>query len=360
MVHSFYLIKPRLTKFDIFYKVYVTDTSFYFIKIGGQFHNRYAYEKQIPVLFEILFWYWLKKTEKKQTALEAEYDNKVNNNEVSELLQKEYNFSINSTEIKNIVINTAATFHTGFRDNGTILFTLTNGETHKFIIPETISRVAINKSIKEVQPELSIQYDGEKWETNNEHIPQPEENTLSKRIRKFLFGDSDLLLDINAKLSRFGKILNITWFIFLIVSIVTSDSFVFPYLVKTLPIIILVLVCMIILFRKEFGLQRYIQLGITVIMMLLSHEWVDLPFYLKHEYKVAEGVPSKFEFHSARKSPDYWEVVVDDVTFSMPDDIKEEYSHRWFVIRYLPYSKFILDYEILTREETRKKLQMLK
>jgi hypothetical protein len=358
MIQSFYLIKPRLTQSDIFYKVYVTDTSFYFIRIGGQLHNRYAYEKQIPVLIEILFWYWFKKAEKKQAALEVEYDNQVNNNQVTELLRKEHNFSIHSTEIKNIVINTAGTFHTGFQDNGTILFTLTNGETYKFIIPETVSRMSIKKSIKEVQPELSIQYDGEKWETNNEHIPQPEENTLSKRIRKFLFGDSDFLLDINTKLSWFGKILNVIWYVFLIVSIVILGTFV-PYLVKAVPIIILALSCIIILFRKEFGLQRYFQLAITIIMMLLSHEWVDLPSYFKHEYKVAEGIPSKFEFHSVRKGPDYWEVVVNDVKFSMPSDIKEEYSHRWFVIRYLPHSKFILDYEILTREETRKKLEVL-
>jgi hypothetical protein len=360
MIRSFYLIKPRLTKSDIFYKVYVTSTSFYFIKIGGQFHNRYAYERKILVLFEILFWYWFKKTEKKQAALEAEYDKKVNNNQMDALLQKKHNFSINSTEIKDIAINKEATFHTGYEDNGTILFTLTNGTTHKFIIPETVSRPSIKKSIKEAQPELPIQYDEEnEEEEHNEYTPQPKESTLSERIRKLIFGDSLLsdLLDINAKLSLFGKILNIFWFILLIISLLTSYSSL--YLARSLPIVILAFISIIILFRKEFGLQRYFRLTITAIMMMLSYEWIDLPSYLKHEYKVAEGIPSKFEFHSPRRGPDYWEVEVEDVNFYIEEDLKEEFSDRWFVIHYLPYSKFILDYEILTREETRKKLQML-
>jgi hypothetical protein len=86
-------------------------------------------------------------------------------------------------------------------------------------------------------------------------------------------------------------------------------------------------------------------------MMLLSQEWVDLPSYLKGEYKVVEGVPSEFEFRSPRHGPRHWEVVVDDVKFSMPEKIKEEYFDRWFVIRYLPHSKFIIDYKILTNEE---------
>jgi predicted RNase H-like HicB family nuclease len=52
---------------------------------------------------------------------------------------------------------------------------------------------------------------------------------------------------------------------------------------------------------------------------------------------------------------------VDDVEFSMPENIiNERFSNRWFVIYYLPHYKFILDYKILTEEETRKKLQMLK
>jgi hypothetical protein len=87
---------------------------------------------------------------------------------------------------------------------------------------------------------------------------------------------------------------------------------------------------------------------------------VDLPSYIKQDYKVVEGVPSVFEFHQPRSGSRYWEIVVDGVEFYMPENINERFSDRWFVVRYLPHSKFILDYKILTEEETRKKLQMLK
>lgn len=197
-----------------------------------------------------------------------------------------------------------------------------------------------------------------KDETRNENI------SLPKRIWNFMWGDSPLpqLLDINTKLRPFDKILNVTWFIFLIISAGTSLlSIRIPmYLIITLPILILALCCMIILFRKEFGKQRFIHLALTIFMMLLSQEWVDLPSYLKHEYKVVEGVPSEFEFRSSRHSPRHWEVVVDDVKFSMPENIKEESFKGWFVIRYLPHSKFIIHYKILTKAETRTERQTLK
>lgn len=156
MVKSFHVIKPRITKSDIYYKVYVTNTSFYFIKIGGQFHNLYAYEKQLPDILEFLFWFWFKKMEQKQSDLESKYDEMLNDNQVADLLQKKHNFSINTTDIKHIVINDMGTFHTGFHDNGTISFTLTNGKVLKFIIPKTTLRKSIIECIKAVQQTLSI------------------------------------------------------------------------------------------------------------------------------------------------------------------------------------------------------------
>ncbi|TVX77628.1 hypothetical protein FQP34_20975 [Peribacillus simplex] len=156
MGKSFHVIKPRITKSDIYYKVYVTNLSIYIIKIGGQFHNHYAYEKQLPDILELLFWFWFKKMEKKQADLEIEYDEKVNNSQVFDLLQKKHNFSINNTDIKDIVINQKGTLHTGFHDNGTISFTLTNGKILKFIIPKTISRKSVTECLKEAQQTLSI------------------------------------------------------------------------------------------------------------------------------------------------------------------------------------------------------------
>ena len=192
--------------------------------------------------------------------------------------------------------------------------------------------------------------------TDSRNKDKNEKNSLPKRIWNFMWGDSPLpeLLDINTKLSQFDKILNVTWFVFLIISFVTSllSIHIPMYLIITLPILILALFCIIILFRKEFGKQRFIHLAITIFMMLLSQEWVDLPSYLKNDYKTVEGIPTKFEFHMPRTGPRHWEVIVDDVNFSMPEKIKGESSERWFVIHYLPHSKFIIDYKILTKADT--------
>ncbi|GED34460.1 hypothetical protein P9G84_31040 [Brevibacillus centrosporus] len=183
-------------------------------------------------------------------------------------------------------------------------------------------------------------------------------NSWKKRIWKFIWKDSPLplLLEINAKLNPFDKSLNIIWFVTFLVSLVTSfRSLITVYWVVTIPIVVLAMISLIILFRRDFGKQRYIQLLLATIMMVISQEWVDLPSYLKNNYKVAEGVPSKFEFLSGRNLR-YWEVIVNDVEFHIRH-LDEESSDKWFVIHYLPHSKFILDYKTLTKEETTKKLR---
>lgn len=42
MIKSFYLLKPKMFTADMYYKVFITGDCIYFIKIGGQFHSRYA------------------------------------------------------------------------------------------------------------------------------------------------------------------------------------------------------------------------------------------------------------------------------------------------------------------------------
>jgi hypothetical protein len=70
--------------------------------------------------------------------------------------KKKHNFSINSNDIKDIVINQRGTLHTGFHDNGTISFILTNGKILKFIIPKTTLRSSVTECIKDSQPSLSV------------------------------------------------------------------------------------------------------------------------------------------------------------------------------------------------------------
>lgn len=156
MVNSFHVIRPRVTKLDIYYKVYVIHNSFYFIKTGGQFYNRHAYDEQLSDILGLLLLPWFKKNERKQFELEMEYDQKILSGRVSELLNEKNNFSINNREIEEIVINRRGTLHTFFEDNGTISFNLVNGRKFKFIIPKTTIRSAVTENITEVQPTLCI------------------------------------------------------------------------------------------------------------------------------------------------------------------------------------------------------------
>ena len=136
MIKSFYLLKPKMFTADMYYKVFVTGDCIYFIKIGGQFHSRHAYKKQLPGISELLFLFWFKKIEKKQLNLETEIDAKIHTGDVHELLQLKNNFSIEINIIEEVLLNKRGTFHTGFNDNGTISFMLKNGQKIKFIIPE--------------------------------------------------------------------------------------------------------------------------------------------------------------------------------------------------------------------------------
>lgn len=180
--------------------------------------------------------------------------------------------------------------------------------------------------------------------------------SLLKRFLKYMWGNSPLpeILAVDIKLNQFDNILNINWYVFLLISFGTFmlDTRIQTFLVMALPTLLFAFSSLLILLRKGFGNQRFIRLGLTILMMFMIQEWVDLPAYLKKEYKVVEGFPTKFEFYDARKGPNYWEVVVDDIKFSMPEEIKTGSSNKWFVIKYLPHSKFILEYKILTVEET--------
>ncbi len=156
MIKSFYLIKPRMTRGDLFYKVYVTNTELLFIKLGGQFHNRDAFEKQIPGIAQLLFLLGFKKVEKKQSQMEKSYDESIQQNQESELLKVKHNFSISHRDIQEIIVDKKGTFHTGFHDNGTMAIKLKDDKDLKFIIPKMTLRKEIHKALHEVQPPLPV------------------------------------------------------------------------------------------------------------------------------------------------------------------------------------------------------------
>lgn len=178
------------------------------------------------------------------------------------------------------------------------------------------------------------------------------QNSWWKRIWNIFWGDSPLplLLKINAKLSRLDKTLNILWLITFLVSLIPAFTLVITnYVVIVTPLVALAIVSIIIVLRKGFGKQRFVQFLLSAVILAVSREWMDIPAYMNSNYKTVEGVPSKFVHHSTRHS-NYWEVVVSNVEFHFRD-IDENNSDKWLIIKYLPFSKFVLEYEALSKQE---------
>jgi hypothetical protein len=94
--------------------------------------------------------------EKKQLNFETEIDSKINIRDAYELLQIKNNFSITKSTIEEIILNKQGTFHTSFHDNGTILFTLKNGEKLKFIIPKATLLSSIKEILNQYQQTIFI------------------------------------------------------------------------------------------------------------------------------------------------------------------------------------------------------------
>ncbi|PGY03440.1 hypothetical protein [Bacillus sp. AFS031507] len=181
---------------------------------------------------------------------------------------------------------------------------------------------------------------------------QQGETTEKKSILKILFGDLPFqeLLEINTKLNYFDKTINISWYVVLIASFI--NSFIFDqsvskliYMIITIPVLILISLSLIILFRKDFGVHRFICLGCTAFMMLLLNQWIDLYPFIKQDYITIEGIPNKVEKHAPRYGKGYWEVVIDDVKLTLPSKLKEKQMKSGIEIQYLPKSKFIIEYK---------------
>ena len=114
--------------------------------------------------------------------------------------------------------------------------------------------------------------------------------------------------------------------------------------------------CAVMLFNKAFKLEeRILYTMATLVLMFVAPHWLDIPAYLTNNYKVVEGVPTEFEYKSPYKAGSYLQVKIRNVELKLPKSVSRTDSDKWFVIRYLPNSKFILNYKILTKEETLEK-----
>jgi hypothetical protein len=132
-----YLIKPSTFTPDKYYKVYATETSYIFIKLGGQFYEENAVEKQYLLLGLIFLLFRKKILTNRRSVFENTVDREIEINPDS-LLAKRNNFKIDLDNIETVQVNEKSTFHTSLNDNGSVKITLSNGKILKFIIPLSV------------------------------------------------------------------------------------------------------------------------------------------------------------------------------------------------------------------------------
>jgi len=163
--------------------------------------------------------------------------------------------------------------------------------------------------------------------------------------------------------SPLNKLTKLIWFVsFAVGTVGMMLRYKYPFTemfwVISISALILAFTCVVIILIKDIKFaERFIYSIATIALLIHSPEWLDIPAYLKNDYKVAEGVPTVFEIRSGRNNPERWEVVVDNIKFFMPKDIQENSSDNWFVINYLPRSRYIVDYKILSDQETKGKIE---
>lgn len=164
-------------------------------------------------------------------------------------------------------------------------------------------------------------------------------------------------------LSPLSKLIKRIWYVSLAVgaaAIILQDKFSFKEMFWIISIITLFLAfsSAVMLFKKDFEIvERALYTIATIGLMIINPHWLDIPAYLTNDYRVIEGVPTEFDHRSPYKAGNYLHVEIRDVELKLPTSVPNSVSDRWFVIQYLPNSKFIMDYKILTKQETLEKLK---
>lgn len=168
---------------------------------------------------------------------------------------------------------------------------------------------------------------------------------------------------VNPKKSSYpiSELIKRIWYISLFVGAATDMLFKFQFKemfwILSISSLILAFSCAIMLLKKYFELVERILYSIaTIVLVFVNPQWLDIPAYLTNNQVVVEGIPTEFDFRSPSRGGSYLHVKVQNEDLELPTSVTESHSDRWFVIHYLPNSKFIIDYKILTKKETQVKL----
>jgi hypothetical protein len=161
-------------------------------------------------------------------------------------------------------------------------------------------------------------------------------------------------------LNPFNKLITRIWFVYLAIGTV-GLLLQYKFEIKeifwliSISTLLLAFSCVIILCNNSLNLaERILYTIATIILMFVYPHWLDIPAYLTNNNRVVEGVPTKFDYRNPYKAGRYLQVEIQNVELRLPPSIPSSNSDEWFVIQYLPYSKFIKNYKILPKQESKK------
>ncbi len=142
MQPSIHLLEPSALKPDKYFKVYASDPSLLFIKVGGQFYDEQTDDEAPLVLGLVMMALRKIVLNKRKEQHEANIDRQVSDNP-QELLAKKSNFTLDLATIEKIELNTKSSFHTNKTDRGSLMLYTKDGEKRKFTIPSFVSTKAV-------------------------------------------------------------------------------------------------------------------------------------------------------------------------------------------------------------------------
>ncbi|WP_144555925.1 hypothetical protein [Bacillus sp. X1(2014)] len=159
------------------------------------------------------------------------------------------------------------------------------------------------------------------------------------------------------------KIIRRIWYVSFVVGVgATMSQYKFPFKemfwIISITSLILAFSCTVMIFKKDYEIvDRVLYTIATIVLLVMNPHWLDVPAYLTNDYEVVKGVPTEFDYRSSYKAGKYLHVKVQNEELKLPTNVPESHSDGWFIIRYLPNSKFIMDFKILTKQETEEKLR---
>ncbi|WP_134703115.1 hypothetical protein [Ammoniphilus sp. YIM 78166] len=112
-----------------------------------------------------------------------------------------------------------------------------------------------------------------------------------------------------------------------------------------------------VVFKKEYdGYKRLTGTLLIIVALVVGYRgYVDIPAFVKDDLITVQGIPKELEKTGSKMTRKLY-VTIENVKLALPSGVEDDLKDRWVIVEYLPYSKTVINYEILSIEETSKKV----